>query len=120
MNHDPDREVGRVLELVEWDLWDGLWSCARCEIDGAPGWLERGTRASYGYACLHEQAIGEWSRLLRGLVTEVSILSPSVQPREPRAAVMLLQRAEGHQAGEVILGGQRIIRQNVGQVLGVR
>lgn len=59
------------------------------------------------------------------------MLSPGVKPREPAAQVVTLSRAEpspatmrsevfASTAGEVIYGGQRIVRHGVGQVLGVR
>ena len=93
VGHDSEREVGVVDELVEWPDTDGLWLFARCTINAPPTWLRRGTKASFECLPLQEQRMGDWNRIMRGLVREVSILQPGLQPAEPRAGVWLLQRA---------------------------
>ena len=89
-----------------------------------PSWCKKGTRASYGYATLRETPIGGWTRLNRALVTEVSVLPPGVEPREPRAQVLLLERAptavttsDRAAVGEPVMSG--MIRRQLGQVLAV-
>jgi hypothetical protein len=62
VDHDKDREVGVVHELVEWENTDGPWFVARATVTEAPEWLERGSRASFGYANLERQEIGGWGR----------------------------------------------------------
>lgn len=97
--HDRDRPVGRVLELDEWDESDGRWVYARCALDEVPEWLRggpyNGTSASMGWANIgtDQTMPGGWRRFNRGLVNEVSILPPTVAPREARARVVLLQRS---------------------------
>lgn len=49
---------------------------------------------------------------------EVSVLSPTNRPAEPCAKVFERQRSSA--GGEVIYGGQRIVRHGIGQLLGVR
>ena len=93
VGHNSEREVGRVDELVEWPDVDGLWLFARCSIDAPPGWLRRGTAASFECLPLRQQRMGDWNRVTRGLFREASILPPGVLPAEPRAAVWLIQRA---------------------------
>lgn len=92
IDHDEDRRVGRVLEFYEADdSGGGRWTWARCEVTDAPGWLRRGGGCSWGYHVLQEQAMpGGWTRVLRAVIREVSILSPSVEPAEPRARVWWL------------------------------
>ena len=93
VDHDDNQPVGLVRELAEWPDTDGVWVWARCTIDRPPSWLAKGTRASVAYASLARGGMGDWSWVHRGLVTELSILSPSVEPAEPRARVVLLERS---------------------------
>jgi hypothetical protein len=112
---------------------------ARCDLDEVPEWLRGGSRngsaASMSWVNLsHDQLMpGGWRRYNRGLVTDVSILSPSVRPVEGRARVELLERASTTSAapttrastqpagGEVIYCPPgAVIRRPIGQVLGVR
>ena len=82
-----------VDELVEWPDVDGLWLFARCTIDAPPGWLRRGTAASFECLPLRQQRMGDWNRSRADSFREASILPPGVPPAEPRAAVWLIQRA---------------------------
>ena len=91
-DHDTSRQVGTVHELINFPDTDGEWIAARATITDKPEWLKRGTRASFEFASLQDQQVGDWSRVLRGLVSEVTILSPGVRPLEPRAQVALLYR----------------------------
>jgi hypothetical protein len=93
VDHDEGRRIGVVEELIEIQDTDGPWLAARCTVTEPPGWLRKGTRASFGYNTLQRQQIGEWERVLRGLVNEVSVLHRQ-HPVEPRAHVALLQRLE--------------------------
>ena len=92
VDHDTSRQVGTVHELINFPDTDGEWIAARATITDKPEWLKRGTRASFEFASLQDQQVGGWSRVLRGLVSEVTILSPGVRPLEPRAQVALLYR----------------------------
>jgi hypothetical protein len=99
INHDEGRRIGRVVELDEWDDTDGRWVFARCVIDEVPEWLRggsySGSAASMAWVNLsHSQEMpGGWRRFNRGLITEVNILTPSLEPVEKRARVVLLQRS---------------------------
>ena len=72
---------------------------------------------------------GGWTRHISGMVTEVSLLSPGNQPAEPGAKVWHIERtpaaapttAARAPAGEAYYEPPgKIIRRNIGQVLGVR
>jgi hypothetical protein len=94
INHDRAREIGSVLALVELPDVDGNWLAARCKVDAPPTWLEQGkTKASFSYAVARSQRIGDWVRVLRGVLNEVSLLAPGVAPAESRAKVVLLREA---------------------------
>jgi hypothetical protein len=139
VDHEDGRKVGSVDELLEFPDTDGDWLVARCTVTEPPEWLRQGTtKASVGLASLSRQKVGAWERVLRGLVSEVSILSPSVQPREPRARVVLLRETPAQAPErtidttvdtEAIVAQARadqrhpaglLIRPGIGQVLGVR
>jgi hypothetical protein len=127
VDHDKGREVGVVHELVEWDDVDGPWIVARATISDAPGWLKRGIKASFSFATLQRQEMDGWEHVRRALLTEVSVLPPSVRPAEPLAEVLLLKRtspvrpASGAAAGEVIHHppGGVLVRPNIGRVTGI-
>jgi hypothetical protein len=148
VDHDHEREVGVVREFVVWDEIDGPWFVARASVTKPPGWLKRGTPASLSfhsmgrassesrqvYEAIVRRGIadakpaGEWEYVERALVGEVSILSPGVQPAEPLAKVLLVERADSpvavpdrSVAGEqVIHGDGRLLRRPaIGRVLGV-
>jgi hypothetical protein len=82
VDHDKSQPIGSVLELVDLPDTDGNWLSARCAVEDPPEWLRQGTAASFGYAGLQEQAIGDWRRVLRGLLTGEPHLSRGGQ-REP-------------------------------------
>jgi hypothetical protein len=91
VNHDPDREIGRVHQLVEWDDIGGPWLVARANITDAPEWLKKDTGASFGFKAPNESSfIDGW--VYSGYVTEVTVCSPSHKPIEPGAKVVLLER----------------------------
>ncbi len=104
VNHDERRPIGRVVALEEWPEAEGVWVFARCELTETPEWLRggayNGTGASMAWIDLgtSQELPGGWRRFNRGMVTEVSVLSPSVKPAETRAKVVILQR---HPTGEL-------------------
>ncbi|HUP50872.1 MAG TPA: hypothetical protein VM198_00245 [Longimicrobiales bacterium] len=91
VDHDPDRRVGTVRELyIAPDVVAGLvqeWYFASVELDAPPGWLKRNGGVSWACRSLQAQDVRGSTRLLRGLIDEVSVLSPSVRRAEGRAAV---------------------------------
>ncbi len=128
VDHDDDDVIGRVLEFYDADdAAGGRWRWARCEITSPPAWLRMNGGVSFGYASLQKQDMGAWSRVLRAPILELSLLSPSRQPAEPRARVAWIgpedSPMERTSAGEEVLhlpAGQLLRRPNVGRVLGVR
>lgn len=110
MQFAPDREppllvdhvkdakpIGRVKSLLRtWETPFGgtQWLTAFCEITDPPCWLEKGTPASISYAALHRQELEGWMITRKGLVTEVSVLSPGKRPAEPLAQVVSFSPVE--------------------------
>ena len=127
VNHIPDRVIGRVIELDEWDDTTGRWVVARCELDDPPGWLRggsRGTAASMSWIDLsHSQEMPSgWRRYNRGLVTEVSVLTHGFEPVETLARVVLLQRSTAFSSGpttraSALPAGDELIHTPPGAVL---
>jgi hypothetical protein len=112
---------------------------ARCDLDEVPEWLRGGSRngsaASMSWVNLsHDQLMpGGWRHHNRGLITDVSILSPSLRPVEGRARVELLERASTTSAApttraSALPAGSEVfytpagatLRRPSGQVIGVR
>ena len=98
VNHDPDRVIGRVVELDEWDDTTAAGWSHGANSTHPPGWLRggsRGTAASMSWIDLsHSQEMPSgWRRYNRGLVTEVSVLTHGFEPVETLARVVLLQRS---------------------------
>jgi hypothetical protein len=136
VDHDHARRVGTIVELVDMDDSDGRWLCARCVIDDAPEWLRGdsrvGSAASFGGLCVTDAQPmpGGWTRVNRGILTEASVLTPSTQPFEPRARVVLLERTSSSaargfssspdrasvSADEVIHHPRTLVRRNIGKV----
>ena len=135
VDHDPDREVGVVNHLWRWDWTDGPWVVANVTVTDPPCWLKRGTRASFAFGVVqrrHLDIAGTQAEVIaRGLVREVSLLSPGTDPAEPRAEVLGLRQvaraesvptpARSEPAGEVFYGGGSVIRRPAGgHIIGVR
>jgi hypothetical protein len=117
IDHDLERQIGTVDELIELDDVDGTWLAARCLLDAPPEWVRVGTGASLGSKPLRRQQLGAGHRVLDAILEEVTLVLRQT-PREPGARVVLLREAEAgefieHQRGEVI-------RRPCGVVLGVR
>lgn len=127
VNHERGREVGTVTELIRMpDTPFGLWLVARCKIDNPPDWLKRGTAASFGFATLLRGEFHGWEICRRGLLNEVSVLSPGVKPAEPLAQVVLLTRDDPPRAHtpkpRTSVGDDRaklLIRRDIGTILAV-
>ena len=89
INHDMDRQVGTVREIYTAPSVDGGhvrdWFYASCEITDPPGWLKVNGGVSWSYRTLQRQDVNGTERLLRALIDEISILTPSTRPAEPLA-----------------------------------
>ena len=87
-----------MQKLHKWDWIDGPWIFASTTVTAPPPWLKRGTRVSFGSKILdrREISIREYDADVVALafVEEVSVLSPSVKPREPCAEVLSIRPIE--------------------------
>jgi hypothetical protein len=122
VNHEDDRSIGHVRQLIEHRDADADWIAALASITDAPEWLRRGARASFRLATLQRQMIDNVERVLRGLVSEVSVLSVDVKPAEPLAQVVAFypERSDLSVAARSDTAGLIVRRPAVGRVLGVR
>lgn len=110
VDHDDDHEVGTVHELFEFDWIDGPWIAARATVTDPPAWLKRGeTKASFGSKPYDRREIdirGTRADIVaKAFVEEVSVLSPSVKPAEPRAEVWSFRPVEKRAASSPAAGG---------------
>ena len=141
VDHEDNRQIGTVHALYELETDGGRWVCASATITKSPAWLRKGTPASFRRHDVHtvESAKGA-ERVGAAFVGEVSVLPPGVEPAEPLARVLLLERtppaarspgrATRDAAGVMAEHWQReaamaahargnIVRFGVGEVLGV-
>ena len=114
MNHETENVIGRVEQLYVADALDGTiirpWWFASVELDDpVPEWIERGRGVSWSYFPLQAQDVNGSQRIVRAIVDEISILSPGVEARDRLARVVTLSESVG----------PRLVRRNVGRVLGV-
>lgn len=112
VDHSEGNVVGSVKRLMRLEA-DGPWVCAIVEVTEKPDWLKRGTPASFAHICARMCSFG--NPIVRScFVKEVSILSPGVDPAEPRARVLHVREVEPlarrSEPEEVISGGAIIRR----------
>lgn len=134
IDHNDAQPIGRVREIFRMEDTQPfeLWHAALCDIDDPPpSWLKVGNPVSFAFSTLHRWEHNGWQIIRRGLVNEVSILSPGVAPAESLARVCTLSRQsqdsplavgprnppKAAAGGELIVGG--IIRRNCGRVIAV-
>jgi hypothetical protein len=123
IDHDDANVVGHVKEFATFPDSNGWsWIFASCDVTEPPAWLRRNGGVSLSYRVLRDQDMGTWQRVLRALVDEVSLLSPSVQPAEPLARVAWIgeERSEARAVEHRDPRGQLLRRPNSGYVIGVR
>jgi hypothetical protein len=99
VDHDKN-PIGRVRSLFAADDYvavngkrGGKWLMAHVDIERAPGWLSKDTRASISYAATWKREVNGWLVIEQGLLREVSILSPGKVGAEPHARVVHLERS---------------------------
>lgn len=134
IDHQLDNVIGTVIELFTMPFTDGEWIVARGVIDRPPDWLQpHRTKASVGYWKVHSTPhINGSTRITSAIVEEISVLT-DLEPAEPLAEVMLLQRstapssrptirASVQPAGDEVIYSPpgAVLRRPTGQVLGVR
>lgn len=97
VDHDRNRQVGTVDMLYRMEWTDGPWLCASATVTDPPSWLSRDTRASFAFIPFQRSSFiraGEADHVRKAWVTEVSVLSPGIEPAEPLARVMSLRKAD--------------------------
>jgi len=94
VDHRKDRQVGVVNELSTIDWIDGPWICARVTVTDPPAWFKKGTKASFGHYDVHTVPIEsvDAKRGTSAFVSEGSALSPGVEPAEPLAEVLWIDK----------------------------
>lgn len=139
INHDAERPIGVVRELMRFEDTDGPWLVAVATVTDRPEWLKRGTRASFGCKLARYSSFERHDVMRKGYVTEVSVLTVGHEPLEPGARVLTLRENANPilpeptptsagvpppvaSAGAVpgVFYGGGLIRRPSGQVLGVR
>ena len=130
VDHNYDREIGRVHSLFQVDWMDGPWICARATLTAPPVWPKRGTGASFESISLQRN---DWDIhgvkadvIAHAIVKEVSALSTK-RPAEPRAEVLTCYRTEPvpgspelQPGDQVIYGNGQLIRRYFPAVITVR
>ena len=107
-NHDKTRPIGYVRDLSHFEDGHGTWLVAHTTITDRPCWLERDTAASIGYSPLVSRRLGPTRRVLKGWLTEVTVLAPGRKPHNTGAKVMRLRKAEP--TTETQLGPKGLVR----------
>lgn len=118
VDHDEAQPpIGVVNSLEHYPESDGTtWLYALCTIDRAPAWLRKGTAASMSSQTIQRTTYGPLTRVLRGFLREVSLLSPGVRPVEPQARVVVYTE----QTGEVLSARGLIQRPCGGSIIAIR
>ena len=97
VDHDMGRVVGRVTHLRT-DEYVGPgkvdWWAAHADISDPPSWLKKQGGVSWDCLPLSEQDVNGTRRVLKGILREISILSPSLKPAEPLAQVTWIGQPE--------------------------
>jgi hypothetical protein len=123
VDHDDTKVIGVVRSLDRFEDVDGPWLTALARIYERPAWLKRNTPVSFGYGSAGtSRNVFGCEILRRGIVSEISLLSPGVEPAEPGAKVLTINRDETaalDPGDRVSYGGRMIYRPGIGQVLSV-
>lgn len=122
IHHDMDRQVGTVDLIYAADWTPGPFYFARAQVDNLPAWVRRGTPVSFGRWNAVSFPQGEHERVLSAYVKEISLLPPGVEPGEPLACVLSVDRTAAPAStparaarapdpvGEVIYGNGQLVR----------
>jgi hypothetical protein len=125
IDHDDTKQIGVVRSIARFEDVDGPWLAAVATIYDRPAWLKKyDTKVSFRYkpAGTSNDVFG-CQIVRRGLIEEVSVLSPGVEPAEPGAKVLTINRDEAaalKPGDRVTHGGPMIYRPGIGQVLAIR
>jgi hypothetical protein len=108
-NHD--RAIGTVDRLMLFEDVDGPWLTAITTVADRPAWLKRGARASFAFKAAHTNPDFFGCTVVhRGLLTEVSVLSPDREAVESAACVLSLRPAEQPAEEKKVFYGGLVIR----------
>jgi hypothetical protein len=126
--HDDGRTVGRVSYLHEIRDDDGApWIAAHVELDDPPSWLRVGTACSMAWTqpANPDGWIGRTEIVEAGALLEISLVPPSSEPKIRGACVVELERRTRQPSPTAAdtadpLTPRRIVRNGIGEVLGIR
>jgi hypothetical protein len=112
-----DTPIGRVTAMYsDDDPAGGTWLWLHAKLSDPPAWLRKGCGVSISRSAFHTRDMGGWDLVCGGILNEVSILSPGVEPAFARARVTWIGRPESPAAGadrpvagEVIYGDGRLV-----------
>ena len=93
VDHDMDRKIGVVRQIVDIEDTDGTWWAALCDVPEPPAWLKPGTGVSFAFRNLHRAQVNGWDVVRDALLDEVSVLH-LMHPDDKGARVLTLRRAE--------------------------
>jgi hypothetical protein len=86
IDHDPERVIGEVVELVESQSFDARWLAAQCLITDPPWRIRAGDGASFELYSQSSSPFGAGTVVFRFNVTEVT-LTRSLRPTDHAARV---------------------------------
>lgn len=93
IDHDDARRIGTVHALYELDVGGGKWVTASATVTDPPAWLRKNTPASFRrHDTYTVESVKGAQRVGAAFVGEVSVLPPGVEPAEPLARVVCLER----------------------------
>ena len=118
VDNDEERVVGRIRSLMKIEDTDGPWLAGVCEITDRPEWLKSGTAASL--ACKTLQAnpgMFGFDVVRKGILAEISVLSPGHRPAEPRARVMTCRPTGEPKPAPAVIRRERQVRAEIDEWL---
>jgi hypothetical protein len=90
-----DKRIGLVRQIFRHADVGVDWHAALVDLtDPLPSWLRVGTGASFSYIPLSRTEHNGCERVLRAVIRELTLTSPTHEPREPAARVLTIQRTE--------------------------
>lgn len=83
IDHDFAQQVGVVRDISRMEWPGGPWFAALCELEAPPGWIRRGTPASFAYKTLHAREHNGWTHVTDAILDEITIVSGAMRAVEP-------------------------------------
>lgn len=95
LNHDSDREVGRIHSLMPMDWTSGRWLVGLGEVDEAAlAYVRRDAPASFSWISGSSYDLDGWTVVSRGIVREVTVVGPGFDPVDCGARVLSVRAAQ--------------------------